>query len=111
MLRVCSQFGHPSVIHYLIKLCAEVIDLAPQLCVEVLWNIGHADGDPRLIHFENIALQDVIKAMNVLLADHLDLLKTSPELGSKLLDILDGFDEVGWPEAQRFILHLEEVLK
>ena len=49
--------------------------------------------------------------MNVLLADHLDLLKTHPEIGSKLLDILDGFDEVGWPEAQRFILHLEEVLK
>ena len=41
---VLSSMIHPSI-HHLIELCAEVIDLAPQLCVTVLWNIGRAEGD------------------------------------------------------------------
>ena len=64
-----------------------------------------------LLHLESLILNDVLQMMKAILADYQDLLVSQPKLGQKILDILDGFVSVGWPDAQEFVYKLEEAIR
>lgn len=60
--------------------------------------------------FDSLAMSELTKLVDTLLADHRVMIREGQPL-TDLLDILDCFEQSGNPEVQRFVWRLEEVFR
>ncbi len=60
--------------------------------------------------YDSLAIAEVVKLVEIVLADHRDILRESGSLDD-LLSVLDLFAETGWAEAVRLVWRLDEVFR
>lgn len=105
---------HPHTAYQLIQTLQHQLDCAPEqsflLAAKSIRNSAKAG-----FQFESLAVGEVVKLIQRVLADYPDLFK--PQQGrdseclSALLEVLDLFVEAGWAEARQLTHRLEEIYR
>ena len=61
-------------------------------------------------NLDSLAVQEVIKMAEVILADYRDLVQEGHGLDD-LLTLLDAFADAGWPDANRLVWRLDDIFR
>jgi hypothetical protein len=103
-----SNFRHPGLVHYLVKMLAFLIPVNP---ARVFTRIGQIvlSGRGGGYQFEPSAIDLIVRIMERYLAEFRDVLREDESCLQLLIEMLDGFVEVGWPSARRLAYRLEEI--
>jgi len=105
---------HPHVAHELLGTLIHLVHHNPKeaflMAARALKTASAAGAQ-----FESIMVTDAVKLIDVILADHKEVFfedgKPESTCLTGLLDILDLFVDVGWPDARRLAYRLEDVLR
>jgi hypothetical protein len=105
-----AEVGLPSVAHYLLETLETFIPLDPK---GVFLRIGHVvrSGHKGLYEYESLAVGLIVRLVELYLADHQVIFQQYETCRQALLEILDIFVQVGWPEARRLMYRLEEIFR
>jgi hypothetical protein len=95
--------------HYFMQLLTSFLSCNPR---EVL---GLAEGVVRSserfgYNLDALAVEDVVKLVEIVLADHRDEVRDGQGL-KDLLNLLDIFTKAGWPDALKLVWRLDEVFR
>jgi len=103
-----SHFRHPGLVHYLVKTLAFLIPVDP---TRVFKRIGQIVLNARGggYQFEPSAIDLIVRIVERYLAEFRDVLREDEQCLQLLIEMLDGFVEVGWPSARRLAYRLEEI--
>ncbi len=108
LLDELSGFNHPGLVHYLIKTLAFLIPVDP---ARIFTRIGqivlNAKGGG--YQFEPSAIDLIVRIVERYLAEFREVLREDEQRLQLLIEMLDGFVEVGWPSARRLAYRLEEI--
>ena len=109
-----SENGLPAGIpahtaHYLIELLNSTLVFEPAPILHMAARVVRSSKGSGY-HLDSMAIREVVKLVEVVLADHLHVLREAQPL-SDVLDVLDVFSEAGWPEAQKLVWRLDEVFR
>ena len=103
-----TEFGlMPSTAHHAMEFLHAFIGCDPRGVLKMAWLITSRSPGYNL---DSMAIDRVVKLVEVFLADHRDQLR-EPESLQHLLGLLDIFAETGWSEALRLIWRLDEVFR
>lgn len=107
----CSETNivNASTTNYLIEYLQGVAPFAPAECLSLALQIVKGS-EPSGYHLDSIGVKNAVGLVEVLLADHKDVLQTEEGM-SDMLEFLDIFADVGWDEAIRLVWRLEEVFR
>lgn len=111
LIQRLATVSHPGVVHHLVELLHGVLPLDPKRSVRLLETICGGTGELKLVHFESLIVTRIVDVVQMLLADFRDQLASDLEMQASVIEILDGFVAVGWPEAQKLIFGLEDVVR
>jgi hypothetical protein len=108
LLDELGGFNHPGLVHYLIKTLAFLIPVDP---ARIFTRIGqivlNAKGGG--YQFEPSAIDLIVRIVERYLAEFREVLREDEQRLQLLIEMLDGFVEVGWPSARRLAYRLEEI--
>lgn len=108
LLDELNNFRHPGLVHYLVKTLAFLIPVHP---ARVFKHIGAMVVNAREggYQFEPSAIDLIVRIVERYLAEFRDVLREDERCLPLLIEVLDGFVEVGWPSARRLAYRLEEI--
>lgn len=104
-----SQGMVPRTAHHFVEMMNEVLPYEPRETLAMTRTIAGAAGTHGY-HLDSLAVGEVVKLVETLLADHRHLLLEADALDD-LLTLLDQFADVGWPEALRLVWRLDEIFR
>lgn len=110
ILDAISDVGSPRALHYLLETLEYLVDGAPQLVFERVHRIVLGQGARQGYQFESLALDEVVKIVELYLADHRRLFDV-PEQRQRLIEMIQLFAEVGWSKAFKLLYDLPELLR
>lgn len=105
---------HPHTAYQLVQTLQHLLPCAPE---QIFLLAARSIGNSAKVgfQFESLAVGEVVKLVQRVLADYPDLFR--PEMGrdseclAALLDVLDLFVEAGWAEARQLTHRLEEIYR
>ena len=105
---------HPHTAYYLVQTFNHLLPYAPReiflLAARSICSSAKAG-----FQYESLAVGEVVKLIQRVLADHRDLFKpgnrSDSECLAALLEVLDLFVEAGWAEARQLTHRLEEIYR
>ncbi len=97
----------PSTAHHAMEFLTDFVRVDPRGVLKMAWQITSRSPGYNL---DSLAVDQVVKLVEVILADHRDQMR-QPESLQHLLDLLDIFAETGWPQALRLVWRLDEVFR
>ncbi|HEY4257292.1 MAG TPA: hypothetical protein VGM66_08775 [Candidatus Udaeobacter sp.] len=114
LLKILAKEPHPhtayevvQTLHYLLPCSPEEVFLLAAESIRTSSTAG--------FQFESLAVPEVVKIVQRVLADHRDILQvqngSEPPALTALLEVLDIFVEAGWPEARALTHRLEEIYR
>jgi hypothetical protein len=108
LLDLLADVGFPSVAHHLLELLEVFI---PCDAAGIFLRIGRVirGGKKSGYQYESLAVDLMVGLVERYLAEYRPLLREQHECRQTLLDILDTFVQVGWPQARRLAYRLEEI--
>lgn len=95
--------------HHYMELMNGVLYCDPAGVLEMSTNIARSSKSSGY-QFDSLAIREVIKLVETLLADHQDKLRENDSLAN-LIDLLDIFAEAGWSEALDLVGRLSEMTR
>ncbi|TDD94151.1 hypothetical protein [Actinomadura rubrisoli] len=103
-----SVVRHPSVTHHIIQTLDHISIHAPERALLVA--VRAAGGD---VHYarEPLALSAVLQLIQRYLADHRELIVSSPKCMTAVRTLLETFVRQGWDEAIQFAERLEDMFR
>lgn len=110
VVAVLGRCGLPAVVHTLLELLEEFVDVDPRGVWRLFSDISKA-GLTRGYQQESLGMTKVETIVRRYLRDHRDVLEATPEAQEALVDILDAFVGVGWPSARRLAYQLDELFR
>jgi len=111
LLQLLASARHPSIIYHLIELLDGVVHLAPGKIIPLLEEVCGGRGEVQLLHMEDSVVRRVVNIIEVVMADHRDMIVEDEQVSASVIGILDAFVSVGWPEAQQLLLRLEQLVR
>jgi hypothetical protein len=108
LLEGYSVVHHPSVTHHIIQTLDHISIHAPERAL--LAAVRAAGGD---VHYarEPLALSAVLQLIQRYLADHRELIVSSPRCMTAVRTLLETFVRQGWDEAIQFAERLEDMFR
>lgn len=97
----------PSTAQHLMEILNGFIRIDPRGVLKMAWQITQRSPGYK---FDALAIAEVVKLVEAILADHRDQMR-EPESLQHLLELLDIFAETGWSEALRLVWRLDEVFR
>ena len=97
----------PSTAQHIMEILNGFIRIDPRGVLKMAWQITQRSPGYK---FDALAIAEVVKLVEALLADHRDQMR-EPESLQHLLELLDIFAETGWSEALRLVWRLDEVFR
>lgn len=110
ILDAIASSGSPRSLHYLLETLEYLVDGAPELVFQKVHHIVLGQGASQGYHFESLGIDEVVKIVELYLADHRRLFD-SPEQRQKLIQMIQLFAEVGWSKALKLLYDLPELLR
>jgi hypothetical protein len=97
-----------STTHYIMQTFSRVVSYHPETVLDLTASLltGFTFG----YEFDSLAISEVVKLTEVVLADHKDILAEA-ENAANLGTVLDVFLSAGWPEATRLVMRLENAVR
>ena len=109
LLESLSALGHPQIVHHLVEVLEGCIDEDPPGVFRLIATAIIAGRDHGY-QYESLAISAVVRIVERYLARHREVFEDD-ELAGALMDVLDIFVAVGWPEARRLIYGLDELYR
>jgi hypothetical protein len=109
LLESLAALGHPQIVHHLVEVLEGCIDEDPP-GVFLLIATAIIAGRDHGYQYESLAISAVVRIVERYLASHREVFEDD-ELAGALMDVLDIFVAVGWPEARRLIYGLDELYR
>lgn len=97
----------PSTAHHAMEFLNDFVKVDPRGVLKMAWQITSRSPGYNL---DSLAIDQVVKLVEVILADHRDQMR-EPESLQELLDLLEIFAETGWSQALRLVWRLDEVFR
>lgn len=110
-LRLLAQIPYPSVTHPILQIIESFVADSPEEMLQLLFDAIHGGGQSGGYHFESLGADLVVKIARRFLADYSGLLTSKAEYRSGLVDVLNLFANTGWPEPQKLVYQLPEMLR
>lgn len=105
---------HPHTAHYVVQTLRHLLPCAPREVFLVATRAITSSSAAGYQH-ESLAVAEVVKLIQIALADHREIFhssdNTEPECLAALLKVLDLFVEVGWAQARQLTHRLEEIYR
>ena len=106
---------HPHTVHQMVQTFNHLLPCAPrEIFLLAAKCISNSANEARF-QYESLAVGDVVKLIQRVLADYRDIFQAAPDQESEclqaLLEVLDLFVEAGWPEARQLTHRLEEIYR
>jgi hypothetical protein len=109
LLKGLAALGHPQIVHHLIELLEGCIDEDPPGVFRLVAAAVIAGRDHGY-QYEPMGVRAVVRIVERYLAGHREVFEDD-ELAAALMDILDVFVAVGWPEARRLVYGLDQLYR
>ena len=115
LLTALANEPHPHTAHQLVQTLYHLLPCAPREIFMLATQSILCSSEEARFQYESLAVGDVVKLIQRVLADHLDLFR--PDAGQEsecltaLLQVLDLFVEAGWAEARQLTHRLEEIYR
>jgi hypothetical protein len=109
LLERLAHLGHRRVVHHLLELLEGCIDEDPRGVFRLV-AAAVAAGEPHGYQYESLALRAVVRIVGRYLGQHREVFEDE-ELATALMDVLDVFVAVGWPDARRLVYSLDELYR
>ncbi|HFF2845360.1 TPA: hypothetical protein ACGCEE_003149 [Stenotrophomonas maltophilia] len=110
ILQLLQKSREPRTLHHLIELYEHLITgnpVAVFLAIHaILTGVGAEEG----YHYESLGSAAVVRVVTLYIADHRGIFE-DPGLRAMLVEILQLFSEVGWPDALRLLYDLPDLLR
>jgi hypothetical protein len=109
-----SSEPHPHTAHYVVQALNHLLPCAPN---EIFLTASKSicTSAEAGFQFESLAVGDVVKLIQLAIADHRDIFQSvggqESECLESLLKVLDLFIDAGWPEARELTNRLEEIYR
>jgi hypothetical protein len=97
----------PSTAQHIMEILNGFIRIDPRDVLNMAWQIIQRSPGYK---FDALAIAEVVKLVEAILADHRDQMR-EPESLQHPLELLDIFAETGWSEALRLVWRLDEVFR
>jgi KaiC/GvpD/RAD55 family RecA-like ATPase len=94
--------------HHLMQTFSRVVAYDPEVVLDLTASL--LTGITLGYEFDSLAISEVVKLTEVVLADHKDILAKA-ENATNLGTVLDVFLSAGWPEATRLVMRLENAVR
>ena len=94
--------------HHIIQTFSRVVSYDPEVVLDLTASL--LTGITLGYEFDSLAISEVVKLTEVVLADHKDILAKA-ENAANLGTVLDVFLSAGWPEATRLVMRLENAVR
>ena len=109
--RLCSETNlvQPRTTNYLIEYLQGIAPFAPAECLSLALQIVKGS-TPLGFHLDSIGAKNAVALVEVLLADHKEVLQTKKSMND-MLEFLDIFADAGWDDAIRLVWRLEEIFR
>jgi hypothetical protein len=95
--------------HRFMQILNGVLALDPAGVIEMAWEVV-VSGRPHGFNLDSLAIEEVVKITESILADYRLEARANATLG-QILEILEIFSETGWPQALRLVWRLDEVYR
>lgn len=105
-----SATGLPGPTHHLVEMLEDMVPLDSRrvfLQIARMIESGRTWG----YEFESMAVEQIVKIVDLYLADYRALLQHDVDCRVALRNVLDTFVNAGWPAAQRLSYRLEEIFR
>jgi hypothetical protein len=99
----------PSMAHDFMQLLNIYVSFNPEDALEMAAQTV-ASASSAGYQFDSLALKEVVRLVEVVLADYRDRISSGKPLAD-ILRLLDVFADVGWPDALRLVWRLDEVFR
>jgi hypothetical protein len=109
LLESLAAVGHPQIVHHLVELLEGCIEEDPPGVFRLITTAITAGRDYGY-QYESLAISAVVRIIERFLARHREVFEDD-ELAGPLMDVLDMFVAVGWPQARRLIYGLDELYR
>jgi hypothetical protein len=110
VLAELASVRHPAVTHHLLELLEALIPADPAE-VFALVSLVTEGGVKVGYQFESLGEALLVRLVRRYLADHRDIFSERPEFRVALMDHLNSFAVLGWPEARRLAYDLPGLLR
>ena len=105
-----ASCGHSAVTYHLVELYEYLIPGAPELVFDKVSSLVVGSSARDGFHYESLALDCVVRIVRRYLADYRVLFDDSNER-AKLVNVLELFSSVGWPDALKLLYELPDLLR
>ena len=95
--------------HYFMQLLTSFLSCNPKEVLHLAEGVARSS-EPFGYNLDALAVEDVVKLVEIVLADHRDEVRDGQGL-EDLLNLLDIFAKTGWPDALRLVWRLDEVFR
>ena len=95
--------------HYFMQLLSSFLSCNPKEVLHLAAGVARSS-EPFGYNLDSLAVEDVVKLVEIVLADHRDEVRDGQGL-EDLLNLLDIFAKTGWPDALRLVWRLDEVFR
>jgi hypothetical protein len=109
LLESLADLGHPQIVHHLVELLEGCIDEDPPGVFRLIAAAIKAGRDHGY-QYEPLAMNAVVRVVERYLARHREVFEDD-ELAAALMDVLDVFVAVGWPQARRLVYGLDQLYR
>ena len=113
LLTALANEPHPHTAHQLVQTLYHLLPCAPREIFMLATQSILCSSEEARFQYESLAVGDVVKLIQRVLADHRDLFRSDAgqesECLAALLRVLDLFVEAGWAEARQLTHRLEEI--
>jgi len=112
LLELLADVKHPGTHSHFVDLLVKTVHEDPAKTIRLLArSLGTGEAEIDLRHNEQLILDDVLKIIRAVLADHRDLIQSDREMRESLIAILDGFVRAGWLKAYEMAAQLEGAVR
>lgn len=105
-----AQIGIPAISEQLLKALGGALEFAPKKALLLVSEALRA-ASGRGVASDAFALHSTLEFVRTCLSEHRALLQRDIECRQALIQILDLFVDMGWPEAQKLVFQLHEIFR
>lgn len=110
-LKILAGVPYPSVTHPVLEIIEVFMRHKPSEMLELYFAAAQEGGKSGGYHYESMGADLVVKIARKYLADYPGLIAGNETYRQQLLEVLNNFAEIGWPEARKLVYQLPEMLR
>ncbi|QEI05670.1 ATP-binding protein [Pigmentiphaga aceris] len=109
LLKRIGKYAHPHTTYYLLQLVERLVEVDAEAAFDLAASLLLGGSRSGYEH-ESLGVDLLVRLIGVFLADHKEIFEDSTRRAA-LVDCLEIFLEVGWPEARRLLYRLPELIQ